>query len=241
LTDRTPTGRRRKGRPRLSEAHGSGDPRRDILAAAAHLISEQGLNNTTMAQIAEAAGLQTPSMYYYFDGKGGILRALAIDANRAPLEIVAAVRDASDDPAVQLWATVALDVRTLCELPFDINEVHRFVAQDEESQTAYTKARDDLIGVVAEIVADGIGCGAFHEVDAALAAVTLLANDEGSQNWIRSDPDADPVAAGTFLADLALRGLAADPSTVATTRAAASELVEALAARRDDPDVVLGS
>ncbi|HEY8546423.1 MAG TPA: helix-turn-helix domain-containing protein, partial [Acidimicrobiales bacterium] len=61
---------RRPGRPRTRPRRGDdGDARSDIVRAAAELFAEQGVNAVTMAQIAERAGLQQPSLYYYFRSK----------------------------------------------------------------------------------------------------------------------------------------------------------------------------
>ena len=54
---------------------------------ATRLFGEQGFANTTMAQIAEAAGLRQSSLYYYFRRKELILEA-TFSVNRAPLEFL---------------------------------------------------------------------------------------------------------------------------------------------------------
>jgi AcrR family transcriptional regulator len=50
--------------------------RRDILAAAERLFEQQGYPATTMAQIAEEAGVALKTVYLAFETKSGLLRAL---------------------------------------------------------------------------------------------------------------------------------------------------------------------
>jgi AcrR family transcriptional regulator len=50
--------------------------RRDILAAAQQLFEQQGYPATTMAQIAERAGVALKTVYLAFESKSGLLRAL---------------------------------------------------------------------------------------------------------------------------------------------------------------------
>jgi AcrR family transcriptional regulator len=217
------------GRPRVRKVSGSGDARRDILAAAASLISRQGLRATTLAQIADVAGLQTPSLYYYFANKGAILLELAVDANRGPLTLVDLV-NASDEAAdIRLWSFVCLDLQALCALPFDINEVHRFASEDPASDEVYRQARERLIGEVASIVSAGVAEGSFRRVRARMTALTLLGNDEGSQNWMRVDRSADPAEVGEFLADFALRSLLTDATEIDRIRRRGRKLVARLA------------
>lgn len=50
--------------------------RRDILAAAQRLFERQGYATTTMAEIAEAAGVALKTVYLAFETKSGLLRTL---------------------------------------------------------------------------------------------------------------------------------------------------------------------
>jgi TetR/AcrR family transcriptional regulator len=72
------------GRPRLQPRDQPGDAADEILAAASALFGDRGVNGTTMAQIAAAAGLQQSSLYYYFRSKEEILAAIVAKANVVP-------------------------------------------------------------------------------------------------------------------------------------------------------------
>jgi AcrR family transcriptional regulator len=50
--------------------------RRDILDAAQRLFEQEGYGGTTMAQIADEAGVALKTVYLAFETKGGLLRAL---------------------------------------------------------------------------------------------------------------------------------------------------------------------
>lgn len=55
--------------------------RHEILIAASRLFCDHGYAGTQLNQIAEAAGLRTPSLYHYFANKDEILQALLAHAN----------------------------------------------------------------------------------------------------------------------------------------------------------------
>ena len=85
----------------------------------------------------------------------------------------------------------------------------------------YWQERQALNDAVERLIARGVESGAFRPVDARLAALVVLSDDEGVQNWHRPStaagsagrPDGDYEVAeiAEFVADLTLRGLLADP------------------------------
>jgi AcrR family transcriptional regulator len=206
--------------------------------AAASLFAERGVPVVTMAEIADRAGLQQPSLYYYFRSKVDVLRHILDDVNRIPLAIVERARQATDVPvAVRLFWLVHQDVLALCRFPFDINEVHRLSARNPAEFERYWVERQHLNDEVEALVLDGIRSGELREVDARLAALTLLANDEATQNWFRpvagrrlagrDDPalgDYTPEEIADAVAESALRWLLVRASSVDAVRARAASL-----------------
>jgi AcrR family transcriptional regulator len=56
--------------------------RDEIIAAAQALFESQGLDATTMADIAAAAGISAPTVFNYFGSKDGVLIALISDGSQ---------------------------------------------------------------------------------------------------------------------------------------------------------------
>jgi AcrR family transcriptional regulator len=190
-----------------------------------------------MAEIAERAGLQQPSLYYYFRSKLDVLRHILGDVNRIPLTIVEQARTADGPVAPRLYWLVYQDVLALCRFPFDINEVHRLSAGNPEEFDRYWAERQHLNDEVEALVTDGITAGELREVDPRLAALTILANDEATQNWYRPvagrrlagrvDPalgDYTPEEIADQVAEQALRHLLVRASTVDAVRVRAMSL-----------------
>lgn len=239
--DETPSAAtRRPGRPRTrgASAGGGGDVRDEIVRVASQLFAERGVQSVTMAEIAERAGLQQPSLYYYFRSKVDVLRHILADVNRVPLAIVERARSAGGPVAVRLYWLVYQDVLALCRFPFDINEVHRLSAGHPAEFERYWVERQLLNDEVEALIMAGIETGEFREVDARLAALTVLANDEATQNWLRpvggyrlagrSDPvlgDYTPEEAGDLVAEVALRYLLVRPATVDAVRTRARAFI----------------
>jgi AcrR family transcriptional regulator len=221
-------GRRRVGRPRVNPTAGDLAPRDEILAAATRLFAEQGVAEVTMSEIAARAGLRQASLYYWFRRKEEILAEIVEQVNRVPLEFVLMLEQEAGDAAVQLWRLVHFDVGALCRFPFDINEVHRLSRRAPDAFEVYWRERQALNDAVERLIARGMAGGTFRPVDARLAALVVLSDDEGVQNWHRpldgrrlaGRPDGDyPVdEIADFVADLTLRGLLADPTDLDRVR-----------------------
>jgi AcrR family transcriptional regulator len=214
---------RRRGRPRSRPHDPDADPREGIVAAAGALFASHGIEAVTMAQIAERAGLQQSSIYYWFRGKAEILASILERVNRIPLAIVERELAADGPVAVRLYRLVREDVLALCGFPFDINEIHRLAVRSPADFDAYWAERTRLDDEVESLVRAGQRSGELRKVDARLAARTLLASDEATQNWFRGDAGkVTAQALADHVAETALRGLLADPTTIDDVKHAAS-------------------
>ena len=208
---------RRRGRPRSRpDPDGADDPRAGIVAAAGALFAAHGIDGVTMAQIAEASGLQQSSIYYWFRSKSDVLGSILDQVNRVPLEIVEEARRSDGPVALRLHRVVVQDVLALSGFPFDINEIHRLAAREPESFTGYWAERSRLDEEVEALVAEGVRAGELQPVDTRLAARTLLAADEATQHWFRTETRGDYTAdvIAQHVADVGVRGLMVDPGTL---------------------------
>ncbi|MFH9405150.1 TetR/AcrR family transcriptional regulator [Streptomyces sp. NPDC017638] len=79
--------------------------RRRLSAAAARVLHEQGVERTTLADIAREAGVPAGNVYYYFKTKDELVRA-ALAEHRARLDELTAGLDRLPDPRARLAALV---------------------------------------------------------------------------------------------------------------------------------------
>jgi hypothetical protein len=92
--------------------------------------------------------------------------------------------------------------------------------------------RRALNDAVEALVAEGVEAGELIPVDPRLTALTLLANDEATQNWYRpvgsvgqlDDERYEPETIGAFMADLVLGGLLRDRDGLEALRREARRL-----------------
>src|SRR5919205_4280783 len=88
--------------------------RERLVAGARQVIYQQGVETTTIADIAQAAEVPVGNVYYYFKTKDELVAA-AIDAHAADIEAVLASLDRHRTPQARLKALVRalLDQREL--------------------------------------------------------------------------------------------------------------------------------
>jgi AcrR family transcriptional regulator len=228
------------GRPRASGPRvETRSPRDEIVAVATRLFAERGFAQTTMSEIARAAGLQQSSLYYWFRRKELILQA-TFSVNRVPLEFIERIGAGTGSPGLKLYRLVRFDTRQLCLSPSDVNEVERLASQQPDVFTDFWNDRKRLHDWAARLIRAGVEEGQFIDSDPELSALGMLSFNEGVQNWFRyqdrrhpgtgsrfSHPvyDADQVA--DFLASTTLRGLLRRPSELKGLRAQAARFDDA--------------
>lgn len=86
------------------------DRREAILAAARDVLVQHGLAGLTTAEVARAADVSKPAVYYYFDSKEALVGALAVQLLEAEVEALLAAIDAAPTGIEALAALVETKV-----------------------------------------------------------------------------------------------------------------------------------
>ena len=144
-----------------------------IFQVAAELISRKGFARVSMREISEAAGVSKPMLYYYFESKEGLLRALLVESKN---QMDAAKREilAQDIPlSERLRQTIAADFRIAVERP----ELFRLYMEvfsnlDRYPEVAgYLRERIVADTAIEDFIRQGQAEGVFRDdVDPAAAA-----------------------------------------------------------------------
>jgi len=96
-------------------------PRRtEILAIAARLFAEKGFKNTTVRDIADAAGILSGSLYHHFDSKESIVDELLQTFQAELFAGYDAVIASDDDARTKIERAVRLSFQTIDEHPHEV-------------------------------------------------------------------------------------------------------------------------
>lgn len=131
-----------------------------ILDAAEHLFTRLGLRGTSIARIAEEAGVARATVYAYFADRDDVFRAVA---ERVAERIEAAVRDALDAPG-DLTGRLTRALQAKDELIYRLAAGSPHAAELLEAKDRLVRARFDamdaaVLRAVSDALADGIDRG----------------------------------------------------------------------------------
>jgi AcrR family transcriptional regulator len=208
-TDR-PVGRRRP------------DRRRTIIDAAAGLFDARGYHQTSVEEIAEAAGIRKPSLYHYFKSKDELLfwiheefvdHLLERHASRLrlPLTMTQRLFEVMAD-ILELMETHRGHVRVFFENYRELPEPHK---------DNIKRKRDSYDAMVEDLVARGIEAGEFRPVDVRLATLAVFGACNWAYQWYRSSGALRSREVAYVFHELFLHGLAADRDPGGAASAAA--------------------
>jgi AcrR family transcriptional regulator len=149
--------------------------RREIFNAAVNLFLEQGFQETSMRQIAEAAGMGKSSLYDYFRTKDEILAFVIEEETIILTKQAQAIASRNIAPEMRLKQIM----ETLLNfMQANQNLFSRLSAEAQrlklESQKRIQERRYVFQDLVRAMIDEGIAQGRFREVDALLAARLLI-------------------------------------------------------------------
>ena len=187
--------------------------RDELVAVAARLFADRGYHGTSMADLADAMGLQKGSLYSLTESKQELLAAVTRDGaaafhaaldgvpeNEAPLErIRLALRTHLAVVAAQVDAATVF------------TREWRFL--DEPERTAFRAERRRYEARWGELLREAAERGAVRaDLDVEAAVLLVLSAANWAYTWIRADTDTDGLA-DRFFAILAegVRGYADAP------------------------------
>ncbi|CAH1660373.1 TetR/AcrR family transcriptional regulator [Chelatococcus asaccharovorans] len=185
--------------------------RREIMHVAKQIIHRKGFEAASLQDIADALNMKKASLYYYFGSKEELLQ----DVLAAIIgEGMALVRDIlasdQDDPLTRLWRLVASHIHHLCA-----NVVNVAVFLHERKVIPLEKRKtllaDDYAYQAAFIdtIRAGQQAGQIRaDVDAKLAALSLLGSTNWTYTWFKSDGDLEPAFIGRQFATMTINSLA---------------------------------
>jgi len=201
--------------------------REQLLDAAQRIFRQRGVGHTTLAQVADAAGVTRGAIYWHFRSKAELFKAMV---ERAELPMDAALEqlggDAHDDPLGQarelaLRALLHLAASERTQAVFDIVFLRCEYTEDLlPVQEQHLQERQQCLGKCAAAFKQAVKKGQLPaDTDAELAARGLYAFVGGlMRDAVESPQGHDLAAAAPPLIDLFFEGLRHNPPRKARRR-----------------------
>ncbi|RYJ05533.1 MAG: TetR/AcrR family transcriptional regulator [Actinomycetales bacterium] len=177
-----------------------------ILAAALAAFYEQGYHGTPVRDIARRVGVTVPALYYHHANKEAILVALLDRITRDFIDRARAADVEAGEDVVQrlrlVVESIALGMTWRPELA-SLQPEMRYLSDEKHAEQA--AVRDELEGLLAQIVAEGVDLGAFRVHDVAGTVRALLGMLHWITTWFQRGGELSPDQIATQYADHACR------------------------------------
>lgn len=201
---------------RVSMSRWAPDARERLEDAAFELFAAQGYENTTVAQVAERAGLNRATFFRHFADKREILFGREDELAILFSDAIRSAPADADVPACLLSAVHAADARmTADQRPRAVQRRRIADANTDVRERGLLK-----IARTTAAAADALADRGVDELTARLAAeMLILAFSAGLRAWINASDHAEPFSSHAATALEAIRdraGLLRDPTTAKT-------------------------
>ncbi|GAB2932094.1 TetR/AcrR family transcriptional regulator [Rhodococcus aerolatus] len=193
--------------------------RAEIAAAAADLFKREGFRGTSIGRIAEAAGLDRATLYYYVGSKEELFDEVVTDAVRANVataETVTAgpgtVPEKLRRLVTELMASYATNYPLLYVfIQENLSHVSDARAEWSQEMRGLNRRYEELL---TGLIADGIADGSLRPVaEPWVMAYGVIGMVGWTNRWFNPETSSvDAATIGAAYADILLHGMLADPA-----------------------------
>jgi AcrR family transcriptional regulator len=172
--------------------------REELTRIAARLFAEKGYQGTSLSDLADAIGVQKPSLYHHIESKEDLLWEAASDGARAFHAALDAVPEgqAADRIRLALRAHLAVVASQLDVATVFVRE-WRFLSG--ERRDAFAAERRRYEERVRDLFRDGVeGSELRTDLDLGTAALLFLSAANWAYTWLRPGVDTDALADRLF-------------------------------------------
>jgi TetR/AcrR family transcriptional regulator, cholesterol catabolism regulator len=206
---------RRRTRARSSPSTAYLNRRKELIDAAARVMSRKGVMETTLGDIAQEAGTDRASIYYYVKGKEELLAEMLRSALTADTESIREIAGGPGSAAAKLRGIVH---RWMASYDAHFPYLYVWVYEDPSRLQGIDSAvLDEMIDLsqqgyelVREVIAEGVGNGEFRSaLPVGVLAQSAIGLVAWTYRWYEPDHELTARQIADGLADLLLSGLGA--------------------------------
>jgi AcrR family transcriptional regulator len=214
--------------------------RRELLQAAAAVFHQKGLGVTTLGDIAEAAGSDRATLYYYVKNKHELFVEVIRDSMNAVESGAEAILAESLDPAATLRKLIVnMMVQYATHYPYlyiyAVEDLSKLEI-DQPWQRELAEHGQHVFDVYRSVVSKGLKDGSFaSDLSTGVLVQSIIGLVAWSHRWFQPGVSGDPVKSGEGLANLILGGLNSVPRPAARKPAPRSALPTKTTAAKERP------
>ncbi len=184
------------------------DKRELILREATRLFRENGYDNTSIRELADATSLSAAGIYYFFQDKEDILYTILKQHSEELIEVIDRASDRDAEPEISLRQMIRSlllhNVHHVQEVVILNREIGRLSSERQHlirqaNRKAYDLVKDEFIKFYHQ--------GRMRKEDLTLASFTLLSETSWFARWYRDSGTRGIDYFADRIADMFLKGL----------------------------------
>lgn len=152
------------------------DARERLLKAGTALFAERGYAGTTVQAVVGRAGVTKPVLYYYFENKAGLFRAILDQAGRMQEELLAGILERPGTALDRFLLIYRRIYEGLAEHPELFRLIHNLLFGPPDGIPPYDVMafHRRMFGAVQKIYAEGVAGGEVIETEPGEVAMLVL-------------------------------------------------------------------
>jgi AcrR family transcriptional regulator len=178
--------------------------RRQLLDVALDVFATKGFHESSMDDVAEAAGVTKPVLYQHFSSKRELYLQLLSDVGRQVTEVVVAATSTAPGPRQQVEAGFAAYFRFVADHRSAFRLLFGSSGQADEE---FGEVARLVEAAMAEALAPLINAEIDDEHRRLLAHSIVGLAEGASRHWVSQELDLDPDRLAARVADMAWAGL----------------------------------
>lgn len=183
--------------------------RKDVITKkASRLFREKGFTATSMRDIAEAIGIEAPSLYNHIGSKNELLQEICFRVANLFTTHITMVEQSNRKYQVKIELIIRFHIKMMFN---DYENVyiseHEWRHLPEPYLSNFKNQRRTYRARLSEIIRQGINNKEFKKIDPYVTVLTLLSAIGGIESWQRSKKSVDATALEENMVKLLLEGL----------------------------------
>ena len=192
--------------------------REQIMLAASNLFAAQGYHGTTTREIADAVGIQQPSLFHHFESKAAIMEALLDEDLGTTVTDRERLARSGEPAGVRLYRYVLREVRHIVSSPYNVAGIYSEEVRTGAELAPWYARRRRLHRAIDRIVRDGKRSGEFIETPTVLVRAQILGTLERALTGYSAGKAAFGPTLGDRLAALLVRSILTDTAYLTEIR-----------------------
>ncbi|CAN5310831.1 TetR/AcrR family transcriptional regulator [soil metagenome] len=170
----------------------NGSKKQVITGKATRLFKEKGFPATSMRHIAEAMGIEAPSLYNHIRSKGEILSDICFTVAKEFMHHIKIVEQGEEPVINKMEMIIRFHIKMMIEKYESVYvSDHEWKHLKEPELTEFKILRRNYRKRFAEIAQEGIKNKELKSIDAYVMILTIFSAIGGIENWQRSKKNID--------------------------------------------------